>query len=315
MKSKTFILYLLTTLLMEANAMAENNDLVVEVKATKASYWEGETIILVLTLSNSATRELSIPFDYPNHLGIKLSCEDTNVTQSQFAPSQVTDYRIPLLRLSPHQTHECIFALNRFLSFKSPKEYRVKYSVAYSEHASKGDQKQTTHTAQGEITIKIASGHPPIEEIDKLGLNLEKSGTQKVREVIERLLWISDSKVIEYLVKASKIAPEASSDIILALEKFSDSREGTEAMQRVALSGDVNTIKTYFDVAKRKSVEIPDAMCATLLSSPDTGVKYVTLQYLIDNGDKKQAALVRSMVNDSNSEIKVLARKYVSQLQ
>ena len=312
MKPRRFSIYLSAMALLGIVGMAESKDLVVDIKATKDAFFRDEAVVLDLTLSNSANRELKFLFDYPNHLGVIFPCSDPDVERSPLAPLAVSDLRIPILNLLPGQAYRVSFVLNRFLLLEKPKEYRVKYSAEYVEPVSKENPKPAMHLADGEIVVRIIGGKLQEADVEETGVALAAVDRQRTREIVERLLWINDPKAIKYLVKAAETVPEASGDIVMALEKFVETPQGLDALRKVGEEGDANTLKTYLDVAARKNVDITDAEYKRMLSSPDVGKRYLVVQHLICREGEKRAELIKPMANDPSPEIRDLARQYLS---
>lgn len=312
MKPKRFPIYFSAIALLGIVGMAESKDLVVDIQTTKEAFFGDEAVVLDLTLSNSSTRELKFLFDYPNHLGVSFSCSDSEVASSPFAPLAVSDRRIPILNLLPGQAYRVSFVLNRFLLLQKPKEYRVKYSAEYMEPVSKENPRPAVYLADGEIVVQIIGGKLQEAEVQEAGAALETVDRQRKLEIVERLLWIDDPKAIQYLVKAAETVPEASRDIVVALEKFVQTPQGLDALRKVGEEGDANTLKTYLDVAARKNVDITDAEYKRMLSSPDVGKRYFVVQHLVCRERENRAELVKPMANDPSPEIRDLAHRYLS---
>lgn len=299
--------------LMVSPIMPKVSNIELSLSPVKEFFILGEPVAVRMVLKNTSSRVLELMLAYPKDLGLTFTCEDKDVISRKV--STYFDRRIPIIKLLPNQKYEVIIALNRYLDFKKPKRYAIKYYAEYLEPVSTKKPKPKVYSATGHLEVQIKPGILNKEEIRRLQQGLEETDKQKVREAIELLLWVDDPSVIHSLETASRIFPETGIDVIEALRKFGSIDRAKSAVLSIAKYGDMAALQAAFRLFTDLTIVAPDDFYKQLLNSKDSGKRFTTLEYLLKHGSARYLPLIRPMKNDSNPNIVSLAEKFITKFE
>jgi hypothetical protein len=280
----------------------------VSVTPTKDHFSDDEPIVATIRLANKSDHDVSLQLAFPQ-LGIQFSAIDT--TSNPKRRNKWDDGgRIPLTVIPPGGNVQCLVCLNRHLNFDRIGEYEIKWK--FNDQDSKSDAK---YKAEGSFRLEISTGALS-KTLQEIAETIESKDKTNVCRRVDPILFWNDRRVISTLVKAASLepnsAPAIGGDIVQALEKFLELKEGRDALfvvMKVSFSG----LRAGFELCSQRRIEVPIDVIKHALSVDIT--QFDTLKYLIDHGGPQHLKLVEPFAGDTNEHIAKLVNDFLAKFR
>jgi len=297
-----------------AGAQAGAGRLVAEVSPIRKSYASGEPIALRLVIRNLLPQPRRVSLVYPCRLGVAFLCRDPDAVQPALRLRVLFRGRLPSVEIPPGGKHEAVFALNRYITFRRPKTYRVLY---ITEHRP-AKRPSLCYRNKGAFSVTVTPQRPSAEALRQLGRAVDAENEAKRPEAVELLLWLDDPSAVQCLEKAAKAVPDAAADIVYALGKFAADGRGRSIFLKMADP----------DSPGNAVWQEPENLRAGLLASRDFGVKLpreflvkalrstslgplLPLMYLERHGDASHVDLVRPFLGSKDPAVADSAAEFI----
>lgn len=295
-----------TAILAIVPLAAVASDIDLNLSPAKEAFVLNEPITVRMVLKNTSSRAIGLPLDYPHSLGIRFTCEGDDAAQTRSVNAPKGRGPIRTVELMPSGTYSATIVLDRYLGLSEPKRYVIQYLASYQEPATQEDPKG--YSAAGQFTIDIRPGQFRADAGAHVK-DLASMTGQELREAVEYLLWVDDPSIIDSLVEAAKLVPDAGVDIVGALRKFVAEEKGRKALCAVAEAGENEVLMAALAVCAERGCDMPYDFYHRLSLSKDVAKRFALVEHINDRDDDRYRALAeRLMVDDSDKIAKMAGR-------
>lgn len=309
--------YCYVTVVLVSSLMARASscdEIAVAMSPVKESFLQAEPVAIEMALTNVGTRDISVPFGYPDDLGVSFSCDDANAVPAP-KESLFRAWRRTITKLSPGQQRQTTFALDRFLRFKRSGRYVVKYLAQHEDLPWARKPTYRVHRSTGEFTVMIREGELPGSFIQALSEGLSGDDARRQREAAELMLWVRDERIVPKLLVAVERFPDMGDDAVAALARLPLTEVVRAGLFQAVLKGESEACRPFFKLAGHGQIAIPDAEYQRLLRQGNIGKHYEILTHLRSHGDASHARLVEFLTKSRAPAIAKLATEVVAELR
>jgi len=301
---------------------AHGGELALRLQPTKQAFRATDPIEVRMVLTNMTPRALRLEFAYPQ-LGIAFTCDDKSAVprhrEVHGEGLRLFIGPVPTTTLPPHSKYEVVFALKRYLAFRQPKLYRVRYEAFYRDIADTRTRQNVTHRPSGSFIVRVEPGPTTQDEINRyrqaLLSALEELDPKRVAQSVELLCWVDDPRIIPSLELAAARFYPAGHDIVEALGRFAPGERATAALLTAAKAVDSSALSVVFRSCSARGIQIPPDVYRNLLSSKSRNKRWLTLKHLAEHEDPRHLAAVMSLRSDPDPQVAELARTLARRLQ
>lgn len=303
-------------LVLIAASAVDAQDVAVHLGPPKQSYALADPMSIRLRIRNTSSRVVTLLVRYPDTLGCVFSCSD----EDSF-PTTVSNVKPQPKRLLPEEEHGTRFALKRYLRFKRPKRYDIKYRLYYYTGLVEGEEGQfRSSSVAGEFAIELRPGPLTEEEVRRFDEDLrgavKNRDVKRTRETAELLCWVDDPRVIPSLEFAAAWCYPAGRDILRAVSNFASTQRGQRALLNIAQAVDGRVLPAALDACREHGVSVPSEVYRKLLSSNEHTRSCATLEYLLEHGNAAHVRLVEPLQDHPHhGSIRALATKVAAKLK
>ncbi|HUT36809.1 MAG TPA: hypothetical protein VNE39_25230 [Planctomycetota bacterium] len=280
-------------------------------------------IPVLFSVRSFSDGETAILMEYPDALGVSLTCNDRDATPAAPPLTQgmySSDPGVELRTLGPREELRITFPLKQRFRFhnQSPRKFTVSYRVRYREDAEWFSQRpERSLTGQFQVSVSpgqltdaaIAGYAKPLVELKVIGrgTRLDDDQLWRLRRTVDLLSYVDDPRVVTHLELGATLDPYSAHTVLQALAKFAGTDAGRDAILRIGKSGFFYVCETMFDVCDEQGITVPREVYRELLSSDDHAKRYAALVHLWKRGDRSLMAYVEPLKNDPNPQVAELA--------
>jgi hypothetical protein len=280
---------------------------------TKASYFQGEPIEMLLAVQNGTRVGVSLLADYPTFgagaRGITIHSVGDPTGKGQLGwPTSYNFWRIPEITLGPGETWTSKIYLQRFIGGLAPGTHELEYSIEVPYDIER--RPEAVAKGAGRLTVIVLAGSD--NDVGKALAGYaqvfdETTDYWRRREAEEALSVTESPLVIPYLARLLKTAFMAYPTAALA--KFPGNPDAEKIVLSIIRGEGAGDPATVFWVLGEWRYRLSPADFRAVLAGPNTNVAMAALDYAVQVGERAYAPDIAARAAEANEPIATFARR------
>jgi len=258
------------------------NDIEIVVLNKSEKNWVGGIFPVSLIIKNNTGQAISLPLLYPNPA--ELSFDTPSPLEKKLQEDIIIDARIVPTTISPGETYEIVYFLNRYFNFVNEGKFEISYSLKTTIDMEGSKSTKGVYEGTFFIELKNPSSNEELEKQYAYYSNQLKSGDNKRRkEAVEALSFIDNPLCIDYIIPMLSIEDLEITGIEI-LSRFNTAKI-QELISGMLSHEDFFVVSAAITALGTMNVQIPRIKFINMLSSGDPTIIWTGLENLSLNPD------------------------------